>query len=130
MSLLATGGIMAAIGLFMLNLAMQYYEQIDVAPVYQAFLTISKISVGMVVLNEQQFYTPQRLSLIAICASLIVMGIWINLQKSHMFQADKNEEIVREFNKPLIDKYTLQEMQEIEPHSAEVAHLQTVFKIY
>lgn len=66
----------------MLNVGIQYYEQIDVAPTYQAFLTILKILTGLIVLNEIQFYTIRQLVIVCLCVCLIVSGILINTRKS------------------------------------------------
>ena len=44
--------------LYTLNIAMRYYENIDVIPVFQSFILLMTLSSGLIVFNEVRFYTP------------------------------------------------------------------------
>ena len=50
------GLVFAAIGLSFVNLAMKYFDQIDVAATYQTMILCSQISAGLLVSNEVKFY--------------------------------------------------------------------------
>jgi hypothetical protein len=82
MVLLMWGVLQSLLTLLLLNVAVYLYEQIDVAPFYQAFLTIFKILTGLVVLGEASYYDWKGLMTVAACASLIVAGIAVNIIKT------------------------------------------------
>ena len=46
---------------YMLNLSIQYYNQIDIMPIYQSFLLCSYISAGLILLDESKFYSYGQL---------------------------------------------------------------------
>ena len=62
------GGLMF---IFTLNVAMRYYDNIDVIPVFQSFILLMTLSSGWIVFNEVQFYTPIQIAGI-VCTSLVV----------------------------------------------------------
>ena len=47
----------AGFSLFMLNLNMRYYNNIDVMPIYQSFLLLMMLATGWVVLDEVHNYS-------------------------------------------------------------------------
>ena len=120
LTLVVCGVLQSILTLVLLNVGIQYYEQIDVAPTYQAFLTIQKIIVGLVVLNEVQFYTLKQLLIVALCAGLIVSGILVNLRKSTIFAHSESSEVVSS-QVPLLSNKHLQEMVRLEKHELEHA---------
>lgn len=125
---------MSTMLLGMLNVGIQYYEQIDVAPTYQAFLTILKILTGLIVLNEIQFYTEKQLLIVSLCATLIVSGILINTRKSSIWNKpviDSNE-VVSDAHKPLlVSNDTCQELVELDKeasvHADDIIKLRNAF---
>ena len=60
-----------------LNLAMKFYDQLEVVPVYQTTLMILWICSGLFILNEKQFYSWA--SLFAIAGAVIICFIGIKL---------------------------------------------------
>ena len=44
--------------IYVLNVAMQYYDNLDVMPIFQSFILLMMIVSGWVVFDEIKFYTP------------------------------------------------------------------------
>ena len=44
--------------IYVLNIAMRYYDNLDVIPILQSFILLMMIVSGWVVFDEVKFYTP------------------------------------------------------------------------
>ena len=79
--------ISAVVNLHMLNLAMKYYDQIEVIPIYSTFIMIMWISTGLIVFDEVRFYSS--LELMKIIGSILIccVGIYILTLKTKKMQA-------------------------------------------
>ena len=44
--------------IYVLNIAMRYYDNLDVIPIFQSFILLMMIVSGWVVFDEVKFYTP------------------------------------------------------------------------
>jgi hypothetical protein len=85
-------GASGAVQLHMLNLAMKYYNQIEVIPIYSTAIMVIWIATGMVVFNEARFYST--LELFGIAGSILscVIGIKFLTMKTKMLEAARLEE--------------------------------------
>ena len=71
-------GIAALDSLFLLysvNLAMKFYDQIDVMPTYFAQILIWSVFCGMVLLDEHSYYTTENIVVIAFSSFICFIGI-------------------------------------------------------
>lgn len=59
----------------LLNLAMKYYDQVEVVPIFQTCLMIMWITSGLIILNEQKFYSWPELAGILGSICLCIIGI-------------------------------------------------------
>ena len=64
-----------------INLAMKYYDQLEVMPIFQAMIMIMWILGGMVVLQEAQFYSWGQLGGIAASFFVCCIGIYLLVAK-------------------------------------------------
>jgi len=69
-----------------LNIAMKEYDQLEVMPIFQAFLMIMWMLGGMIVLNEISYYTAIQLfgiflSICISCAGIKVLTLKIKKQR-------------------------------------------------
>ena len=63
------------------NYGIKYYNQMEVMPIYQTCLLIHNILVGMLCLNELQFYTAEMLAAIGFSTLINCLGIYVLLEK-------------------------------------------------
>ena len=63
------------------NYGIKYYNQMEVMPIYQTCLLIHNILVGMLCLNELQFYTTEMLAAIGLSTLINCLGIYVLLEK-------------------------------------------------
>ena len=61
---------------------MKNYEQLEVIPIYNTFVMVWGMAVGMICLNEVRFYSSQKLLYLAFAMGICVSGMTILLQKS------------------------------------------------
>lgn len=77
----------ATIQLYLLNVAMKIYRQIDVVPVYESLSLVFIIVAGLVLFNESVYYTWGELASILAGAFVIVIGIVILALKHKILHA-------------------------------------------
>lgn len=64
LSLLLSGGVLMVVNCLVVNTALKYYNQIDIAPVYESLVIIAKMATGLILMNEIILYTwPEILGL-------------------------------------------------------------------
>ena len=61
--------------LHFLNLAIRFYDQLEVVPIYQTFLLFSWSSMGLVMFNEYRFYSTMGILGIFGAAVLCLLGV-------------------------------------------------------
>ena len=85
-------GASGTIQLHMLNLAMKYYSQLEVIPIYQTAVMILWICTGMIVFEEARFYTT--IELLGISGSILCccIGIKFLTMKNKMLEAARRED--------------------------------------
>ena len=76
-----------ALQLYLLNVAMKTYRQIDVVPVYESLSLLFIIVAGLVLFNESAYYTWGELMGILAGAFVIVIGIVILALKHKILHA-------------------------------------------
>lgn len=64
-----------------LNIAMKEYDQLEVMPIFQAFIMIMWMSGGMIVLNEISYYTSWQLCGIFLSICISCTGIKVLTMK-------------------------------------------------
>ena len=67
----------ASFEIVLTNLAMKYYKQIEVIPIFQCFYFVMNITFGMLLLGEAKFYTTGDLFRIFGTSGISFVGIWI-----------------------------------------------------
>ena len=67
----------AMLQIHLLNMAMKFYDQLQVIPVYQTSMMILWILTGLVILDEKAFYSGREL--LAIFGSAVVCCVGIRL---------------------------------------------------
>jgi len=85
-------GIGIATGLsemLVLNLAMKYYNQLEVVPIFQISYTVMNMIFGMVLLKEGMMYTTMQLICIFATSSIGLAGIQVLLMKESLKGKDK-----------------------------------------
>jgi hypothetical protein len=55
--LLLSGTGLIVANCLIVNVALKYYNQIDIAPVYESFVIIAKMITGLILMNEAILYT-------------------------------------------------------------------------
>ena len=79
--------------IYVLNIAMRYYDNLDVIPIFQSFILLMMIVSGWVVFDEVKFYTPTQMVGIT-CSSLIVCaGIKILTMKKSLANSEKQTQL-------------------------------------
>ena len=86
----------------MLNVAMKYYNQIEIAPIYESFVILGKLTTGLILLDEQVFYSWLQIAGLCATSMLSIVGIAL-IAKKHtaILEAPSNE---NEIISPLISK--------------------------
>jgi len=74
-SIVSIGCIGALIQIFILNIAMRYYNNLDIMPVYQSLILIMMLISGWTLLDEIEYYEFGNLMGILGASVLIVVGI-------------------------------------------------------
>lgn len=77
----AMGSLCAAINIYILNLSMRFYPNLDVMPIYQSMVLMFMLVAGLVVLNESALYDWGELALLYGSAGFVILGIYILTQK-------------------------------------------------
>ena len=84
-SLVIAGLLQAVLCLYLLNLAMKTFRQIDCVPVYESLCIVFTIMYGLVLFDESQYYTWGQVMGILGGAFIIMIGIFI-LSLKHKIQ--------------------------------------------
>ena len=80
----ALGCLCAGINIYILNLSMRFYPNLDVMPIYQSMVLMFMMVAGLVVLNESALYDWGELALLYGSAGFVVLGIYILTQKQNV----------------------------------------------
>ena len=64
------------------NLAVKFYDQTDVIPIYQAFAMVSEIMVGLIIGDEYKLYTSSQLGGLLVSALITLSGVAVLVTKS------------------------------------------------
>lgn len=86
----ATGSLMM---IYVLNIAMRYYDNIDVIPIFQSFNLLMMMASGWVVMDEARFYTPLQIVGILSSSMIVCAGIKVLTMKQTTLQTGKGEQI-------------------------------------
>lgn len=81
----------ALFNLHLLNLAMKYYKQMEVVPVYQTSLLILWILTGLIILDEKKFYSGAELTCVFASVFLCFIGIKFLTMKKKLIE-EQNEQ--------------------------------------
>lgn len=80
-----------------LNVVMENYEQLNATPIYESSLIMMNITCGIIILHESQLYEWHQLLLLILCASIIISGVYIIVNKpNHLFCLKLEEEAEKE----------------------------------
>ena len=74
----------------MLNVAMKYYNQIEIAPIYESFVILGKLTTGLILLDEQVFYSWLQIAGLCATSTLSVVGIAL-IAKKHTLMSEAPE---------------------------------------
>ncbi len=77
-------GLCATINIYILNLSMRYYPNLDVMPIYQSMVLMFMMVAGLVVLNESSLYNWGELLMLYGSAGFVILGIFILTQKQNI----------------------------------------------
>jgi hypothetical protein len=69
-----------------LNIALKYYDQIDIAPILESFVIIARIATGLVLMNESELYTWNQLISICMTNFITIFGINIIAKKANFLE--------------------------------------------
>ena len=86
------GGVAGALlMLYLLGLAMRYYNNIDVMPIYQSLLLLMMLATGAVVLDEARHYSPIQMAGILASSTMVCAGIKVNTMKTSVVATIKKK---------------------------------------
>ena len=72
----------AAMQIIVLNVALRYYNNLDIIPVYMSLILIMMLVCGWILLDEIQFYTKSEIIGILFSSLLVIIGIKIITMKT------------------------------------------------
>ena len=81
-----------------INLAMKYYDQVEVVPIFQTCLMIMWITSGLIVLNEKKFYSWLELAGILGSIVLSLIGIKFLSMKRKLIKIEAKRERASSLN--------------------------------
>ena len=81
----------AIIQVYMLNLSMKYYDNIDVMPMYQSFTLINWMLAGLVLLDESSLYSWGELFRLCSSCLFVILGIFVLTLKHSEDTKEKTE---------------------------------------
>ena len=55
--MVALGGMCAATSIYLLNMSMKYFSNLDVMPIYQSMILMHMMAAGLLVLDESALYS-------------------------------------------------------------------------
>ena len=70
-------------------MAMKYYDQLEVIPIYQTAIMLMWIGAGMIILSEHRFYSQTKLVLIGLSTMLCLVGIKLLTSKKKKLHLKK-----------------------------------------
>lgn len=89
--LLFSGFVGAGLELYLMNIAMKTYRQIDVIPMFESFALLLTITCGLMLFRESELYTWLQLVGIMGCALVIILGIVvISMKNSFQYVKETN----------------------------------------
>jgi len=71
----------AGLQIYMLNLSMKLYNNLDVMPIYQSMILMHMMLAGLILLDESALYTWGELCALFGSAIFVILGIYILTQK-------------------------------------------------
>ena len=85
----------AVLQIIILNIAMRYYNNLDIVPVYQSLILIMMLLCGWMLLNEIQYYEYIEIAGLIGSSLLVIIGIKIVTMKTSIVQTlkKKNEAV-------------------------------------
>ena len=105
-TILVAGLIGALVQIFFLNLAMKYYNNLDIMPVYQSLILIMMLVTAWILLDEISYYSMNRILGIVASSVLIIIGIKIITSKTVVVAQKKKKK--RHSEQPILDDPLLQ----------------------
>jgi uncharacterized membrane protein len=88
--LIAVAIITALVNAYALNKAFCHYNNLDVLPIYQSCCLLMIFITGLLVLNEQAFYTSMEILGLIGSAAIVIFGIWVLTKKQiHTINKEK-----------------------------------------
>ena len=80
--------------LYILNRAMNLFDQVQYIPIYQSALIFSNIICGAVIMQESKLYTPLEFSLVVLGGCVALSGVWVIIKKPTKTTGSDDEEEV------------------------------------
>ena len=81
----------ATLQIILLNIAMRYYNNLDIIPVYQSLILIMMLLCGWMLLNEIQFYEWIEITGLLGSSLLVIIGIKVITMKTNIVQTLKKK---------------------------------------
>ena len=66
---------------YMLNVAMQYFDQVAIMPIYECFLILTSILTGAVIMQDYRMYNWQQFLMLLVCSIICIIGVFILVKK-------------------------------------------------
>lgn len=79
----------AAIQILLLNIAMRYYNNLDIMPVYQSLVLMMMLLCGWMLLDEIQYYTWSNIAGLLASSLLVIIGIKVITMKTNALETLK-----------------------------------------
>ena len=70
-------GLCGLLVLYFMSLAMRYYDNLDVMPMYQSFILLGMETAGWVILGEIRYYESKEIVGILASSLLVCLGIYV-----------------------------------------------------
>ena len=83
----------AALMLLFINVAMWFYNNLDIIPCYHAFEMINKLICGQLLLNEIENYAIENLLGLLFSTTLIIVGIKIQTSKTNQLSGPIRDQL-------------------------------------
>ena len=83
-TMVTLGVVCAGTSIYLLNLSMKYFSNLDVMPIYQSMILMHMMAAGLLVLDESALYSTEQLFLLLGSACLVVLGIYVLTCKQNL----------------------------------------------
>ena len=88
--LLVVGVLANLVMLYLINIAMKYYDQLEVIPVFASSQLVFIILSGLILLDEYSLYNSAELAGLAVGAGVCAVGVLILLLKNKVKKASRD----------------------------------------